>query len=208
MISGITDSYDSGVAVVDDEGKAIFSVTEEMLVRDKLDTGWPKKSIELWNPTNPLVDHYRKWLLERRYHQMIRIYSKIYKVLLKKKFGKKIRYVDHHMAHAASAYYTSGFKKALILTSDRSGNGCSLTINIGKDGCSSHADYTFNQSMEILEKKSVCISKQIRNCAHTADQECNRIYWYKKQNEWYLKIKKIKLIPTPIGFTKIVVCSK
>jgi len=259
MILGITDSHDSSVTVVDDEGRAIFAVNEERLVRQKLYTGWPKKSIEFvlknvvsiddidivaiadtgatafpsrffppmnrwlhkslkskWRPSNPIVDYYRKILLERTDHPIIKFHSRIYKALLEKRFGKKVKYVDHHMAHAASAYYTSGFKKALILTADGSGDGCSLTINIGKDGeieriskteakqsagkfyakgtllaglkrndagklfglanysnedithlldglieicehdtlkiCSSHADYTFNQSMRILEK--------------------------------------------------------
>lgn len=260
MILGITDSHDSGVTVVDDEGRAIFAVNEERLVRQKLYTGWPKKSIEFvlknivsiddidivaiadtgatafpsrffppmnrwlhksleskWRPSNPVVDHYRKLLLERTDHPIVKFYSKVYKALLEKRFGKKVKYVDHHIAHAASAYYTSGFKKALILTADGSGDGCSLTVNIGKkdgeieriskteskhsagkfyakgtllaglkrndagklfglanysnedlthllDGlmeiclrdklkiCSSHADYTFNQSMRGLEK--------------------------------------------------------
>jgi len=46
----------------------------------------------------------------------------------------KFYYVDHHMAHAASAYYTCGFDPCLIITLDGSGDGLSGTINIGRKG--------------------------------------------------------------------------
>ena len=42
--------------------------------------------------------------------------------------------VDHHLAHAASAYYTSGYDKCLIVTADGSGDNHSTTINTGIDG--------------------------------------------------------------------------
>jgi carbamoyltransferase len=42
--------------------------------------------------------------------------------------------VDHHTAHAASAYYGSGFDHCLVVTADGCGDGKSLTIGIGKDG--------------------------------------------------------------------------
>ncbi len=48
--------------------------------------------------------------------------------------SKKIRIVEHHLAHAASAYYTSGFKEALIITLDGSGDGLSGTVSIGDNG--------------------------------------------------------------------------
>ncbi len=41
---------------------------------------------------------------------------------------------DHHMSHAASAYYTSGFDKCLIVTIDGSGDGLSHTTCLGEDG--------------------------------------------------------------------------
>lgn len=42
--------------------------------------------------------------------------------------------IDHHTSHAASAYYFSGFDECLIVTADGCGDGCSLTVNIGKCG--------------------------------------------------------------------------
>ena len=42
--------------------------------------------------------------------------------------------VDHHLSHAASAYYSSGFDECLIVTSDGSGDGLSATASIGRGG--------------------------------------------------------------------------
>lgn len=47
---------------------------------------------------------------------------------------KSIYVVEHHMAHAASAYYTSGFREALIITLDGAGDGLSGTVSIGDNG--------------------------------------------------------------------------
>lgn len=52
-----------------------------------------------------------------------------------RKLGIKVKVilVEHHHAHAASVYYTSGHaKKSLIITSDAIGDALSLTVNIGE----------------------------------------------------------------------------
>jgi len=52
-------------------------------------------------------------------------------------FGKinvKIVGVDHHIAHAASAYYTSKFRNPAILTLDGVGGAISGSVNIVEDG--------------------------------------------------------------------------
>ena len=43
----------------------------------------------------------------------------------------EIEYVDHHRSHAASAYYTSGFDRALIITADGGGDGLAGSIYAG-----------------------------------------------------------------------------
>ncbi|MDD5687505.1 MAG: carbamoyltransferase C-terminal domain-containing protein [Elusimicrobia bacterium] len=55
--------------------------------------------------------------------------------------------VEHHLAHAASAYYTSGFNNCLLVTIDGSGDGLSGTVNSGKDGlisriCETHLKFS------------------------------------------------------------------
>ncbi len=57
--------------------------------------------------------------------------------LLKTRFGalpKSIEYMEHHLAHAASTFYASGFKEAMILTVDWSGDGVCALIAYGHDG--------------------------------------------------------------------------
>ncbi|EKE00117.1 MAG: hypothetical protein ACD_22C00090G0008 [uncultured bacterium] len=41
---------------------------------------------------------------------------------------KRIEFVSHHLAHASSAYYYSGFKNSLILTIDMTGDGISTSV--------------------------------------------------------------------------------
>lgn len=41
---------------------------------------------------------------------------------------KRIEFFGHHLAHAASTYYYSGYKKSLILTIDMTGDGISLAV--------------------------------------------------------------------------------
>ncbi|MDI6826242.1 MAG: carbamoyltransferase C-terminal domain-containing protein [Candidatus Aenigmarchaeota archaeon] len=45
-----------------------------------------------------------------------------------------IHIVEHHLAHAVTASYCSGFKKALIITMDGVGDGLSATVNVYNDG--------------------------------------------------------------------------
>ncbi len=47
---------------------------------------------------------------------------------------KKLEFVEHHTAHAASAYYSSGFKEALVITLDGAGDGLCGSISIGDNG--------------------------------------------------------------------------
>ncbi len=53
---------------------------------------------------------------------------------LKKIFPQaKFHRVEHHVCHAASAFHTSGFKKALIITADYWGDFVCNMISIGRD---------------------------------------------------------------------------
>jgi carbamoyltransferase len=46
----------------------------------------------------------------------------------------QIKLVDHHMAHAASVFYTSGFDDTMVFTADLSGDGKCTTLCHGHDG--------------------------------------------------------------------------
>ena len=47
---------------------------------------------------------------------------------------KKIQSIDHHLGHAASAYYFSGFEDSLVITWDGKGEEKSITVSIGIRG--------------------------------------------------------------------------
>jgi carbamoyltransferase len=47
-------------------------------------------------------------------------------------WGEKLVPVNHHVAHAASAFYPSGFSEALILVSDGMGEIHSMTVAVGQ----------------------------------------------------------------------------
>ncbi|MFC1888532.1 carbamoyltransferase [Thermodesulfobacteriota bacterium] len=56
-------------------------------------------------------------------------------VFLKAGFGKaEVFTIDHHLAHAASAYYSSGFENPLIVTCDGAGDGLCASMNAVVDG--------------------------------------------------------------------------
>ena len=44
----------------------------------------------------------------------------------------KIKFSEHHFSHAASAFYPSPFKKAIVLTLDGVGEWATTTVAIGK----------------------------------------------------------------------------
>ena len=45
-----------------------------------------------------------------------------------------VEFVNHHLAHATSAYFTSGFKDATVVSMDGGGDGASSHIYVVRDG--------------------------------------------------------------------------
>ncbi len=56
--------------------------------------------------------------------------------IVREEFGitAEVEFVDHHLAHAASAYFTSGFEDALVVTMDGGGDGCCAHVYDVRDG--------------------------------------------------------------------------
>ena len=63
--------------------------------------------------------------------------------------GKKTPLVSvhHHYAHAASAFYTSPFDTASVITADSGGLGYNFSLNIAKDGYLSPLDYKWTSPL-------------------------------------------------------------
>ncbi|MDX1576830.1 MAG: carbamoyltransferase C-terminal domain-containing protein [Gemmatimonadota bacterium] len=56
--------------------------------------------------------------------------------ILEDEFGLScpVRFVDHHFAHVASAYFTSGFEDALVVSVDGGGDGLSSLVYAAEEG--------------------------------------------------------------------------
>jgi carbamoyltransferase len=56
--------------------------------------------------------------------------------LLEKEYGitAPVKFYDHHLCHAATAYYTSNYEKALVVTLDGGGDGLSGSVYQGEGG--------------------------------------------------------------------------
>ena len=100
--------------------KNIFEKKYKEISGSKLDNITKKKQI---------------FFLKKRYQRFInaRKRNKDNILNLKKKF-KKIELYDHHEAHAASAYYYSGWNKCYVLSIDGWGDNCSSKLYKAQNG--------------------------------------------------------------------------
>jgi carbamoyltransferase len=108
--------------------------------------GWFQKSDRLGNrwlydlgsTLAPLAGHAP--IAWRAYHSIKRFSSRdrLSKLpaLLRDHYGvtAPVRFYDHHFCHAASAYYTSNFKDALVITLNGGGDGRSGSVYLGANG--------------------------------------------------------------------------
>lgn len=92
------------------------------------------------NPVHILAENiapflHQKWFIKtyvKAFH-LIREKATLEDVLKELAIPRNIIYIEHHLTHAACAYYQSPFLgKALILTLDGMGDGLSATVSIGK----------------------------------------------------------------------------
>jgi len=70
------------------------------------------------------------WLREKLF-QKDNIFRKLKKIDESFEDIEKIKFSEHHMSHAASAYYPSPFNEALILTLDGVGEWATTTVGVG-----------------------------------------------------------------------------
>jgi carbamoyltransferase len=151
--------HDSAACLIIDE-KIVAAGAEERFSRVKHDNGFPKLAIQYCldeagiaaNEIDAVV-FYEKPILkfDRMLHQHLQHFPQTYKVyqdnfaswiniklklpqVLKDEvnyFGKVI-YLEHHLAHAASSYYLSGYNDATVVTLDGVGEWATTTVGYGK----------------------------------------------------------------------------
>lgn len=182
--------HESGVALIDMEGKVLFAVNEERFSRLKQDGDFPEKSIakmleytgvkreEIIYVAVPTLTasqklirfaeffwrERRSWIFKPTMYQVLWAMIKAEKNIAKQKNLEqedfKLKYYwrdfiaknfpaarimefDHHLCHAAGAYYGSPWEPALIITIDGAGNFLSSVVAEGKNGKIKIIDKTF-----------------------------------------------------------------
>ena len=183
---GISDGMTGGAAIIED-GRVRCAVHEERLTREKMATGFPRRSIDYVLEESGLapgeIDDiavatvneffrepavgYDGWLMREQavakeillnvssavtrvvgarpflMHSYYRIKSLLgiaRRRAIRKRladswgFDCPIEFVDHHFAHAASAYYTSGLNDATVITMDGAGDNCCSHVYAVHDG--------------------------------------------------------------------------
>ena len=148
----IAQGFDSAAALVR-EGEVVAAAAEERFNGDKATGAFPVQAIHYCLEAGGLkpgqVDYlahgfsyepFKAFFDEEEYRR--RQYAEVYSPDLQKRlleehfpsagWDRKFIPVPHHLAHAASAFYPSGFDEALILVSDGMGEVHSLTVGVGK----------------------------------------------------------------------------
>ncbi len=72
------------------------------------------------------------WLREKLF-QKDYIYKELQNIDKNFKSFEKIKFSEHHLSHAASAFFPSSFRESLILTLDGVGEWATTTLSIGKE---------------------------------------------------------------------------
>jgi carbamoyltransferase len=133
---GVRLGYQDVSASLLKDGKVLVAIEEERLNRIKFSPGQLSelsvyKCLEYSGLTIRDVDvvacHGSTWGT---------VFENILRSYFTDNFGycPELYFVHHHIAHAASAYYGSGFDEALIITMDASGDGVSTQVCTGKNG--------------------------------------------------------------------------
>lgn len=131
---GVRLGYQDVSAVVMRDGKILAAVEEERLNRVKHSPGQlPYRSIlEVLSiagiemrDIDIVATHGSTWGMD---------YEEVLKRYFKYTFNTSPRIIryHHHLCHAASTYYASGFEDAMVLTTDASGDGVSMQRAIGQ----------------------------------------------------------------------------
>jgi carbamoyltransferase len=162
IILGISCFYHDSAACIVKDGKVVAAAQEERFTRKKHDNGFPQAAITFcldflgiaMNDVD-VVAFYEKPILkfERILHQHLDHFPQSYrsfvnsldswltqKLEIKKllrdqcHYHGKIVFLPHHLSHAASTFYLSPFKQAVIVTLDGVGEWATTTIGTGKSG--------------------------------------------------------------------------
>jgi len=160
-ILGISCYYHDAAAALIIDGKLIAAAEEERFSRKKHDSGFPTLAIEFCLKKGGIVSADLDYVVfyEKPFKKFERIliscletypcsfglFREAMSVWGKEKLwikeiiaeqldisSEKVRFVEHHKSHAASAFLCSPFEEAAIMTVDGAGEWATQTLGIGK----------------------------------------------------------------------------
>lgn len=161
-ILGISCFYHESAAALIKDGKIVAASAQERFSRKKHDSEFPKLAVDFCLEQAGIkisdVDYlvfYEKpfWKFQRillstlaSYPQAYRLFAKGMSTWLLDKLWvrsilskeskidpKKILFVPHHVSHAASSFYPSGFAQSAVMTFDGVGEWTTTTYGVGRD---------------------------------------------------------------------------
>ncbi len=131
LILGISCYYHDSAAVLIDNGNLIAAAEEERFTRKKHDFGFPENAINFCLKYRKIKSKDIDCVAVNGLHNKSLITNHIKTTL--KIDEKKIFFLEHHISHAASSYYSSPFNESTIITIDGIGDGITTSIGIGKN---------------------------------------------------------------------------
>lgn len=181
-ILGLSCFYHDSAACLIVDGKIIAAGAEERFSRQKHDNRFPNLAIDYCLKESGLaineldaIVFYEKpiWKFDRLLHQHLQHFPKSYRAFMdttaswmtqklnvKKILKDELHYhgpvlfLPHHLSHAASSYYLSGFDKSVITTIDGVGEWATTTIGVGgsdnSDKIKIHQEIRFPHSLGLL----------------------------------------------------------
>lgn len=131
--------HDGGASLIVD-GKLVFSIEEEKIIRqrhayDSLPTESIKACLEY---SNLSLDDIDKFVIGWDYHSLYKMINKEFisneemsKLLFgNEKYASKISYINHHIAHAYSTFIPSNYEEALVFIIDGQGEDIATSMFI------------------------------------------------------------------------------
>ena len=71
--------------------------------------------------------------MDKRQTFLKSLFKRSFRKIDKQFSAQNLKFVEHHLSHAASAFYASNFKEAIVLTLDGVGEWATSTVCIGNN---------------------------------------------------------------------------
>ncbi len=220
-ILGVSCFYHDSSAALLKDGVLVAAAEEERFTRKKHDNSFPINAIKYCLENQKIsindiqyIGFYEKPFLkfERLLYQHLESFPKSFKTFLvsmpswineklrvtkiikkKLKYKGDILFIEHHLAHAASAYLLSPFEKAAILTVDGVGEWSTTTFGLGQaNDIHLMKDITFPASLGLLYST---ITAYLGFTVNNSEYKVMGLSAYgnmdPKTNEYYKKLRQV-----------------